>query len=142
MDNKLYKDIFYKIKNSSLKNFIKDSNFSKKMKDEFIVLRLTESSQDYDIQIMIWKKVFTNCNIFQVSGHIGNQSFRVFFELDENGIKLFNFQNKESCKELFDNNHKFLEIKDDNLDNRKKIYRDTKKLIRQLKLFLTKLSNQ
>jgi hypothetical protein len=68
-----------------------------------------------------------------VSGHIENQSFRVFFIIDNDDINLFDFSNKESCITLFDKNHRFLEIRDDNLDTREKIYRDTKQLTNKFK---------
>lgn len=121
------------VKNSNESVFIKESNYSKRLKDEFIVLRLKPSNQDYDINIMLWKKVFTECGIFQVSGHIGNQSFRVFFVINDGKVDLFDFSNKEVCKILFDKNHRFLEIRDDNMDTRKKIYRDTKQLRNKFK---------
>jgi hypothetical protein len=84
---------------------------------------------------MVWKKVFTTCGVFQISGRIGNQSFRVFFIIDKNrNIELFNFSKKgELCEILYDKNHRFLEILDDNLDLRKKIYRDTKQLRNKFK---------
>jgi hypothetical protein len=128
-----FQNLFQLIKNSDDNTFIKESNYSKRVKDEFIVLRLKPSNQDYDINMMVWKKVFTECGIFQVSGHIGNQSFRVFFIVDNDEINLFDFSNKESCKTLYDKNHRFLEIKEDNLDTREKIYRDTKQLTNKFK---------
>jgi hypothetical protein len=128
-----FQNLFQLIKNSDDNTFIKESNYSKRVKDEFIVLRLKSSNQDYDINIMVWKKVFTECGIFQVSGHMANQSFRVFFIVDNDDINLFDFSNKESCKTLYDKNHRFLEIKEDNLDTREKIYRDTKQLTNKFK---------
>lgn len=128
-----FQNLFQLIKNSDDNGFIKESNYSKRVKDEFIVLRLKPSNQEYDIQIMVWKKVFTECGIFQVSGHIENQSFRVFFIIDNGKVNLFDFSNKESCKPLYDKNHRFLEIKNDNLDIREKIYRNTKQLTNKFK---------
>ena len=128
-----FQNLFQLIKNSDDSGFIKDSNYSKRVKDEVIVLRLKPSNQEYDINIMFWKKVFTECGIFQVSGHIENQSFRVFFIIDNDDINLFDFSNKESCKPLYDKNHRFLEIRDDNLNIREKIYRDTKQLKNRIK---------
>jgi hypothetical protein len=128
--NNGFQNLFQKIKDSDVIDFIKEVKYSKNLKDEFIVLRLKPSNQDYDINIMVWKKPFTECGIFQVSGRIGNQSFRVFFIIDNNrNIELFDFSKKaELCEILYDKNHRFLEILDDNLDVRKKIYRDTKQL--------------
>ena len=126
-------NLYELVKNSNDSVFIKESNYSKRLKDEFIVLRLKSSNQDYDINIMLWKKVFTACGIFQVSGHIGNQSFRVFFVINDGKVDLFDFSNKEACQMLYDKNHRFLEIRDDNLDLRKKIYRDTKQLRNKFK---------
>jgi hypothetical protein len=55
--------------------------------------------------------------------------------IDNNGkIELFDFSRKaELCNTLFDKNHRFLEIRDDNLDIRKKIYRETKQLRNKFK---------
>ena len=135
-------NLYELIKNSNQSVFIKESNYSKRLKDEFIVFRLKSSNQDYDINIMVWKKVFTTCGIFQVSGHIGNQSFRVFF-IDNNGkVDLFDFSKKsELCDILYDKNHRFLEIRDDNLDIRK-IYRDTKQLMNKFKQNFLKKNNE
>jgi len=130
-----FQNLFQSIKNSDDTGFIKEINYSKRLKDEFIVLRLKPSNQEYDINIMVWKKVFTACGIFQVSGRVGNQQFRVFFIIENNGkIELFDFSKKgELCDILYDKNHRFLEILDDNLDIRKKIYRDTKQLRNKFK---------
>ena len=130
-----FQNLFESIKNSENTGFIKEVKYSKNLKDEFIVLRLKPSNQEYDISIMVWKKVFTTCGVFQISGRIGNQSFRVFFIIDKNrNIELFNFSKKgELCEILYDKNHRFLEILDDNLDLRKKIYRDTKQLRNKFK---------
>jgi hypothetical protein len=128
--NNRFQNLFQLIKDSEATGFTKEVKYSKNLKDEFIVLRLKPSNQEYDINIMIWKKPFTECGVFQVSGRIGNQSFRVFFIIDNNqNIELFNFSKKgELCEILYDKNHRFLEIQEDNLDVRKKIYRDTKQL--------------
>lgn len=133
--NNGFQNIFQLIKDSESPGFIKEVKYSKNLKDEFIVLRLKPSNQEYDISIMVWKKVFTMCGVFQISGRIGNQSFRVFFIIDKNrNIELFNFSKKgELCEILYDKNHRFLEILDDNLDLRKKIYRDTKQLRNKFK---------
>lgn len=133
--NNRFQNLFLSIKNSDANGFTKEVKYSKNLKDEFIVLRLKPSNQDYDINIMVWKKPFTECGIFQVSGRIGNQSFRVFFIIDKNkNIELFDFSKKdEYCGILYDKNHRFLEILDDNLDVRKKIYRDTKQLRNKFK---------
>ena len=133
--NNGFQNLFQLIKDSDTPGFIKEVKYSKNLKDEFIVLRLRPSNQEYDINIMVWKKVFTECGVFQISGRIGNQSFRVFFIIDNNGkIELFNFSKKgELCEILYDKNHRFLEILDDNLDLRKKIYRDTKQLRNKFK---------
>ena len=133
--NNGFQNIFQSIKDSNVTGFTKEVKYSKNLKDEFIVLRLKPSNQEYDISIMVWKKVFTACGVFQISGRIGNQSFRVFFIIDKNrNIELFNFSKKgELCEILYDKNHRFLEILDDNLDLRKKIYRDTKQLRNKFK---------
>jgi len=133
--NNGFQNIFQLIKDSDVTGFTKEVKYSKNLKDEFIVLRLKPSNQEYDISIMVWKKVFTTCGVFQISGRIGNQSFRVFFIIDKNrNIELFNFSKKgELCEILYDKNHRFLEILDDNLDLRKKIYRDTKQLRNKFK---------
>ena len=133
--NNGFQKIFQTIKDSDTTGFTKEVKYSKNLKDEFIVLRLKPSNQEYDINIMVWKKVFTACGVFQVSGRIGNQSFRVFFIIENNNnIELFNFSKKtELCEILYDKNHRFLEIQDDNLDLRKKIYRDTKQLRNKFK---------
>ena len=130
-----FQNLFQSIKNSEDSGFTKEVRYSKFLKDEFIILRTKPSNQDYDINIMVWKKVFTACGIFQVSGHINNQKFRVFFIIDNNGrIELFDFANKgELCEILYDKNHRFLEIQEDNLEVRKKIYRDTKQLRNKFK---------
>lgn len=128
--NNGFQNLFQTIKDSDGTGFIKEVKYSKNLKDEFIILRLKPSNQEYDINIMVWKKPFTECGIFQISGRIGNQSFRVFFIIDNNrNIELFNFSKKlELCEILYDKNHRFLDIQPDNLDIRKKIYRDTKQL--------------
>lgn len=133
--NNGFQNLFQSIKDSDVTGFTKEVKYSKNLKDEFIVLRLKPSNQEYDISIMVWKKVFTTCGVFQISGRIGNQSFRVFFIIDKNrNIELFNFSKKgELCEILYDKNHRFLEILDDNLDIRKKIYRDTKQLRNKFK---------
>jgi len=133
--NNGFQNIFQSIKDSDVSGFTKEVKYSKNLKDEFVVLRLKPSNQEYDISIMVWKKVFTTCGVFQISGRIGNQSFRVFFIIDNNrNIELFNFSKKgELCEILYDKNHRFLEILDDNLDLRKKIYRDTKQLRNKFK---------
>lgn len=133
--NNGFQNIFQSIKDSNVTGFTKEVKYSKNLKDEFVVLRLKPSNQEYDISIMVWKKVFTTCGVFQISGRIGNQSFRVFFIIDKNrNIELFNFSKKgELCEILYDKNHRFLEILDDNLDLRKKIYRDTKQLRNKFK---------
>ena len=133
--NNGFQNLFQSIKDSEAAGFTKEVKYSKNLKDEFIVLRLRPSNQEYDINIMVWKKVFTECGVFQISGRIGNQSFRVFFIIDNNGkIELFNFSKKgELCEILYDKNHRFLEILDDNLEIRKKIYRDTKQLRNKFK---------
>jgi hypothetical protein len=133
--NNGFQNIFQSIKDSNVTGFTKEVKYSKNLKDEFVVLRLKPSNQEYDISIMVWKKVFTTCGVFQISGRIGNQSFRVFFIIDNNrNIELFNFSKKgELCEILYDKNHRFLEILDDNLDLRKKIYRDTKQLRNKFK---------
>lgn len=133
--NNGFQNIFQSIKDSNVSGFTKEVKYSKNLKDEFVVLRLKPSNQEYDISIMVWKKVFTTCGVFQISGRIGNQSFRVFFIIDNNrNIELFNFSKKgELCEILYDKNHRFLEILDDNLDLRKKIYRDTKQLRNKFK---------
>jgi hypothetical protein len=133
--NNGFQNLFQSIKDSDVTGFTKEVKYSKNLKDEFIVLRLKPSNQEYDINIMVWKKVFTTCGVFQISGRIGNQSFRVFFIIDNNrNIELFNFSKKgELCEILYDKNHRFLEILDDNLDLRKKIYKDTKQLRNKFK---------
>jgi hypothetical protein len=142
--NNGFQNLFQSIKNSDATGFTKEVKYSKNLKDEFIVLRLKPSNQDYDINIMVWKKTFTECGIFQVSGRIRNQSFRVFFIIDNNrNIELFNFSKKsELCEILYDKNHRFLEILDDNLDVRKKIYRDTKQLRNKFKQKFLNKSNE
>jgi hypothetical protein len=133
--NNGFQNLFQLIKDSDATGFTKEVKYSKNLKDEFIVLRLKPSNQEYDINIMVWKKVFIECGVFQVSGRIGNQSFRVFFIIDKNrNIELFNFSKKtELCEILYDKNHRFLEIQEDNLEVRKKIYRDTKQLRNKFK---------
>ena len=133
--NNGFQNLFQSIKDSDVTGFTKEVKYSKNLKDELFVLRLKPSNQEYDINIMVWKKVFTTCGVFQISGRIGNQSFRVFFIIDNNqNIELFNFSKKgELCEILYDKNHRFLEILDDNLDLRKKIYRDTKQLRNKFK---------
>ena len=133
--NNGFQNLFQSIKDSDEMGFTKEVKYSKNIKDEFIVLRLKPSNQEYDINIMLWKKPFTACGVFQISGRIGNQSFRVFFIIDKNrNIELFNFSKKpELCDILYDKNHRFLEIKPDNLEIRQKIYRDTKQLRNKFK---------
>lgn len=134
-----YKELFYRIKKSNLEEFSIERNFSKRAKDEFLILRLSKPNQNYDIQIQIWKKLFSNCKIFQVSGHHNNNHFKIFF-VDHNGqAKLLNFANKELCRDLYDKKHKFLEHRPDNEKDRKKIYRDTKKLLKKFHEFIQKI---
>ena len=135
-----FQTLFQSIKNSDNTGFMKEIKFSKGG-EEYIILHLKNGNQDYDINIMVWYKAFTECGIFQVSGKVKNTQFRVYFMIDNNGkIELFDFSRKaELCNTLFDKNHRFLEIRDDNLDIRKKIYRETKQLRNKFKQkFLTK----
>ena len=129
-----FQKLFQSIKNSENSGFIKEVKFSKS-REEYIILHLKNGNQDYDINIMVWYKAFTECGIFQVSGKVKNIQFRVYFIIDNNGkIELFDFSKKnELCAILFDKNHRFLEIRDDNLEIRKKIYRETKQLRNKLK---------
>jgi hypothetical protein len=132
--------LFQLIKNSEDSGFIKDIKVSKGG-EEYIILHLKNGNQDYDINIMVWFKAFTTCGIFQVSGRIRNEQFRVYFIIDNNGkIELFDFSKKaELCEILYDKNHRFIEIRDDNLEIRKKIYRDTKQLRNKFDKFIKKL---
>ena len=132
--------LFQLIKNSEDSGFIKDIKISKGG-EEYIILHLKNGNQDYDINIMVWFKAFTTCGIFQVSGRIRNDQFRVYFIIDNNGkIELFDFSKKaELCEILYDKNHRFIEIRDDNLEIRKKIYRDTKQLRNKFDKFIKKL---
>jgi hypothetical protein len=135
-----FQTLFQLIKNSENSGFIKEVKFSKS-KEEYIILHLKNPNQDYDINIMVWYKAFTSCGIFQVSGRIRNEQFRVYFMIDNNGkIELFDFFKKnELCEILFDKNHRFMQIRDDNLEIRKKIYRDTKQLRNKFDKFIKKL---
>jgi hypothetical protein len=135
-----FQTLFQLIKNSENSGFIKEVKFSKS-KEEYIILHLKNPNQDYDINIMVWYKAFTSCGIFQVSGRIRNEQFRVYFMIDNNGkIELFDFSKKnELCEILFDKNHRFMQIRDDNLEIRKKIYRDTKQLRNKFDKFIKKL---
>ena len=132
--------LFQLIKNSEDSGFIKDIKISKGG-EEYIILHLKNGNQDYDINIMVWFKAFTTCGIFQVSGRIRNEQFRVYFIIDNNGkIELFDFSKKaELCEILYDKNHRFIEIRDDNLEIRKKIYRDTKQLRNKFDKYIKKL---
>ena len=132
--------LFQLIKNSEDSGFIKDIKVSKGG-EEYIILHLKNGNQDYDINIMVWFKAFTTCGIFQVSGRIRNEQFRVYFIIDNNGkIELFDFSKKaELCEILYDKNHRFIEIRDDNLEIRKKIYRDTKQLRNKFDKYIKKL---
>ena len=132
--------LFQLIKNSEDSGFIKDIKISKGG-EEYIILHLKNGNQDYDINIMVWFKAFTTCGIFQVSGRIRNDQFRVYFIIDNNGkIELFDFSKKaELCEILYDKNHRFIEIRDDNLEIRKKIYRDTKQLRNKFDKYIKKL---
>jgi len=135
-----FQNLFHVIKNSENTGFMKEIKFSKGG-EEYIILHLKNGNQDYDINIMVWYKAFTECGIFQVSGRVKNIQFRVYFIIDNNGkIELFDFSRKaELCNTLFDKNHRFLEIRDDNLEIRKKIYRETKQLRNKFKQkFLSK----
>ena len=137
-----FQDLFQSIKNSEESGFMKEIKYSKPLKDEYIILHLKNGNQDYDINIMVWQKAFTECGIFQVSGRVkNNPPFRVYFIINDMGkIELFDFSKKdELCASFFDKNHRFLDIRDDNLDIRKKIYKDTKQLRNKFKQkFLTK----
>jgi len=133
-----YKELFFKIKKSNLEEFTIERNFSKKAKDEFLILRLSKPNNNYDIQIQIWKKLFSNCKIFQISGHHNNNYFKIFFQIHNNHIQLFNFANKSSCRDLYDNKHKFFEHTPENEQSRKKIYRDTKKLTKKFQNLISK----
>ena len=139
MNYNFHKELFFKIKKSNLEEFSIERNFSKRAKDEFLILRLSKPNQNYDIQIQIWKKIFSNCHILQVSGHHENNHFKVFFHLHNNQLHILNFANKELCRDLYDKKHKFLEHRSDNEKERKKIYRDTKKLLKKFKEFIQKI---
>jgi hypothetical protein len=132
-----FQTLFQLIKNSEDSGFIKDIKFSKGG-EEYIILHSKNGNQDYDINIMVWFKAFTTCGIFQVSGRIRNEHFRVYFIIDNNGkIELFDFSKKaELCEILYDKNHRFIQIRDDNLETRKKIYRDTKQLRNKFNKFI------
>ena len=134
-----FQTLFQLIKNSEDSGFIKDIKFSKGG-EEYIILHLKNGNQDYDINVMVWYKAFTMCGIFQVSGRIGHEQFRVYFIIDNNGkIELFDFSRKaELCEILYDKNHRFIQIRDDNLEIRKKIYRDTKQLRNKFDKFIKK----
>ncbi len=137
-----YQTLFELIKNSEDSGFMKEIKFSKGG-EEYIILQTKNGNQDYDINIMVWYKAFTTCGIFQVSGRIKNQQFRVYFIMNDGKIELFDFSKKdELCQILFDKNHRFIEIRDDNLEIRKKIYRDTKQLRNKFDKFLKKLLNK
>lgn len=137
MNNNFYKDTFNKLKlKSEDLNFSIEKNYSKRVKDEFLILRLKPKNDEYDIQIMIWKKLFTNCHIFQVSGHSNKKGFKIFFKIEDNGFKLFNFNDRSSCPDLYEKKHIFLDHLDENENERKKIYRDTKKNLLELKKLL------
>ena len=79
-----FQTLFQLIKNSEDSGFIKDIKFSKGG-EEYIILHLKNGNQDYDINVMVWYKAFTMCGIFQVSGRIGHEQFRVYFIIDNNG---------------------------------------------------------
>jgi len=132
-----FQTLFQLIKNSEDSGFIKDIKFSKGG-EEYIILHLKNGNQDYDINVMVWYKVFTTCGIFQVSGRIGHEQFRIYFIFDNNGkIELFDFSRKaELCEILYDKNHRFIQIRDDNLEIRKKIYKDTKQLRNKFDKFI------
>lgn len=131
-------NLFFSLKEGKgLEGFKIEQNYSKRVKDEFINLRLWEKSQDYDIQIMIWKKLFTQCHILQVSGHHGNHYFKVFFQLHDGHIKIFDFAHKDKCPQLYDNRHKFLDHLPENEHIRKRIYKDTKKLLKRFSIITT-----
>ena len=74
-----FQNLFQSIKNSENSGFIKEVKFSKS-REEYIILHLKNGNQDYDINIMVWYKAFTECGIFQVSGKVKNIQFRVFIK--------------------------------------------------------------
>ena len=135
MNNDFYRDSFYKIKDLKESNgFTIEKNYSKRVKDEFLILKLSEKTKEYDIQILIWKKLFVKCHIFQVSGVCHNVKFKVFFKIEDSGFKLYDFSEK-NC-DIYEKNHKFLEIKPDNEKDRIIIYKDTKQLLQKFKKLL------
>jgi len=137
-----YQSLFELIKKSEDSGFMKEIKFSKGG-EEYIILQSKNGNQDYDINIMVWYKAFTTCGIFQVSGRIKNQQFRVYFIMNDDKIELFDFSKKaELCEILNDKNHRFLQIRDDNLEIRKKIYRDTKQLRNKFEKFIKNYLNK
>ena len=143
--NEEYKDIFYKLKELSDKGEIVeglkiDKNFSKRVKDEFLIIKFAgvKFPQQYNISIMIWKKLFFDSHIVQVSGHSENKNFRIFFILKLNGnsgakLDLLDFKMREDYPLLYDQKHQFLDHTQNSEDKRKKIYMDTKLLLKKFR---------
>lgn len=124
------KDIFYLLKNmckNSLDKLKVEKNFSKRFKDEFLIVHLGG-----DVKLMFWKKIFLNCGLFSSTGNFNNQNFKIWIKLlSNNNFELYKFN--EDCPHLFDKNHKILDKSNNIL-----IYKDTQKLMRELKRVISK----
>jgi len=145
----MYKDVFYGIKNFSrnsqdLEGLKIETNFSKRLKDEFLSVRFEkhEFDQNYDINIMIWRKLFFTCHIIQINGHVDNQYFKVFFKVHMDGkhprIELYKFDENEKCDLLHEKGHRFLEEARNNLDKRTRIYKDTHIMLKKFEKVIKK----
>jgi len=144
----VYKDIFYGIKNLSgnsenLEGLKIEKNFSKRVKDEFLVIKFfkEEYNQEYDIRIMIWRKIFFSCHLIRVSGHVNNKYFEIFFKIDmeDNKWKIRFYDFVEKCPILQETGHKMFESNGNNLGKRNMIYKDTKNILKKLENLIDKI---
>lgn len=144
----VYKDIFYGIKNLSgnsenLEGLKIEKNFSKRVKDEFLVIKFfkEEYNQEYDIRIMIWRKIFFSCHLIRVSGHVNNEYFEIFFKVDmeDNKWKIRFYDFAEKCPMLQETGHKIFESNGNNLGKRNMIYKDTKNILKKLENLIVKV---
>lgn len=137
-----YKTIYNHIANLTEKDGLIIEKKTTKRGDEFLIIKCAnrEFNQNYDIYTMIWKNQFIKCNLIQISGHFGNDHFKIFFSCDLSetpNFNIFDFANKDKCQDLYDNRHKFFDHLDTNLNDRITIYKDTKKMLSKLAKLLT-----
>ena len=137
--NSVYKDIYYGLKNLSRNKTPLEGlevwkyNFSKKFKDESISIKFAgkEFNQEYNIEIVIWRKLFFSCHLFQISGHVDNQYFKAFFTVNMDNkhprIEMFDFSDTSKCPLLSDKGHIGLHP-NTNVNKKSKVGNDMKKM--------------